>query len=144
MKNKQGITAFYLEMLVLIVVFAGVILTLTRIFVLSKEESRQAQVLTRAVRLAENAAELVGAARSQEELLAMLDENENAGPLDEGSLRARYDEDMSPKKSGEFWVDLTWEESQGLVESDITVYWMYGGEPVYTLHTAAFIGGGDP
>ena len=62
MRNKQGITAFSMEMLVLILVFTGVILTLTRMFALSKEQSTQARVLTRGVRLAENTAELLGEA----------------------------------------------------------------------------------
>ncbi len=142
MKNKQAITAFYMEMLVLIVVFLGVLLTLSRMFALSKEQSSDARVLTRAVRLAENAAELVGEARTPEELLFMLNENDNAALSADGSVRARYSRDMAPDKGGEFWVDVTWEDSSGFVRSDIIVYWMYGGEPVYTLQTAAYLGGG--
>lgn len=142
MRNKQGITAFYMEMLVLILVFIGVILMLTRMFALSKEQSSQAQVLTRAVCLAENAAELLSGADSAEELYLFLDENGNAEKFDNGTLRARYDLDMTPSSSGEFWVDMTWDEQDGLVTSEIAVYWWGEEDPVYTLRTAAYGGGG--
>ncbi len=119
MKGKHSITAFYMEMLVLIVVFVGVILTLTRMFALSKEQSSQARVLTRAVVLAENAAELVGEADGLEEIVERLGD------------------------TGEFRVELSWDESEDFVESEIQVYWLDGAEPVYTLRTGAFTGGGE-
>ena len=50
MKNKQQhITAFYMEMLVLVAVFMVVILVLTQVFALSRKQSTQAGVLTDAV-----------------------------------------------------------------------------------------------
>ena len=102
MRNKQGITAFYMEMLVLILVFTGVILTLTRMFALSKEQSTQARVLTRGVRLAENTAELLGAAESPEAFLEMLDQG-NAEES-EDAIRAWYNADMTPGRQGDFCV----------------------------------------
>lgn len=140
MRNKQGITAFYMEMLVLILVFTGVILTLTRMFALSKEQSTQARVLTRGVRLAENAAELLAAAESPEAFLEML--NQDNAQESEDAIRAWYNADMTPGRQGDFCVAVTWEEQGGLAESEIAVYWQGGAEPVYTLHTAAYLGGG--
>ncbi|MCI9116432.1 MAG: hypothetical protein HFE87_07175 [Acutalibacter sp.] len=141
MNRKQGITAFYIELLVLILVFLGVILTLTRIFAFAKEESGQAQVLTRAVCLAENAAELVGAAQSPQELLALLNQGDNAQQEADGGVRAWYSRDMQPHWDGDFCVDVSWQEEGRLVESEIAVYWQNGTEPVYTLRTGAYRGG---
>ncbi len=142
MNRKQGITAFYIELLVLILVFMGVIITLTRVFAFAKEESGQARVLTRAVCLAENAAELVGAAQSPQELLALLNLEDNAQQEADGSVRAWFNGDMQPRWDGDFCVDVSWQEEGGLVESEIAVYWQGGAEPVYTLRTGACVGGG--
>lgn len=140
-QNRQAITAFYIEMLVLILVFTGVILTLTRMFAIAKQQSGEAWVLTRAVRLAENAAELQGAAGGPEELLELLDRG-NAEKSGEGVVRAWYGDDMEPSREGDFCVAVSWKQRGGLAESVIDVYWLGGEEPVYSLSTAAFVGGG--
>ena len=49
MKKKRHITAFYMEMLVLIAVFTVTILILTKVFALAGEQSAKAQVLTNSV-----------------------------------------------------------------------------------------------
>ena len=59
MKKNGPITAFYLETLLLIVVFIGIILVLTQVFGLSRTQSREARRLTDAVILAQNGAEAV-------------------------------------------------------------------------------------
>ena len=62
MKKNGHITAFYLETLLLIVVFIGIILILTQVFGLGRVQSVEAGRLTDAVILAQNAAEAVSAA----------------------------------------------------------------------------------
>ena len=62
MKRNGHITAFYLETLMLVVVFLGIILILTRIFGIGRVQGSEAAHLSRAVTLAQNAAEAISAA----------------------------------------------------------------------------------
>ena len=78
MKRKQHITAFYLETLLMIVVFISIILVLTRVFGSARVQSVQAKELTTAVTLAQNTAEAVSASGSPQELQAILEEDENS------------------------------------------------------------------
>lgn len=141
-----NITAFYIETLVLIAAFIVVILVLARVFALAGRQSEQAQILTRAVRLAENAAEAVAASDSGEALAALLDENgnvcETAG-YGGTAYRAKYDRDMRSAPEGDFWVDVTWQPQRSgagtFVQSTVYVYWNGGEEPVYTLETAVYL-----
>jgi hypothetical protein len=128
------------ETLALIVVFIAVLLVLTRVFGMAEAESARSGVKTGAVRLAENTAEMVSAARDREGLLALLDEANNARAGQSG-VTARYGASLLPDASGNYEVSVTWEAGQdGLVNSRITV--RYGGtdEPVYTLETAVYVG----
>lgn len=131
MQGKR-ITAFYMEMLVLVAVFTGVILLLSQVFVTAKEQSAQAKVLTNAVCLAENAAGVHAAYLSVPELiLGQMDENHNAALEEDGRIRARYAADMAPDPSGPFTVKVDCRE--GVVE----VYWLEEDEPVFRLETGA-------
>ena len=143
MKTHRQVTAFYIETLLLVLVFVGIILVLTGVFSLAKRESREAELLSGAVTLSQNAAEAVSAADSEEELLALLDRDGNASLGQEG-VTARYDEDMRPDPSGALRLDVTWQpeaaEGGTLVRSRITVTCQGRAEPIYTLDTASFIG----
>ena len=57
MKVKKHITSFYIETLILVLVFVAVILTLAQVFGLAKKQSEEAKMLTAAVTVAQNAAE---------------------------------------------------------------------------------------
>lgn len=152
-EGKKHITAFYMETLALIAVFVVVILVLARVFALAGQQSRQARLLTRAVRLAENAAEAVAASDSWESLAALLKENgdvcELTGNVWEttsgvaAAYRLSYNRDMEPDKDGEFRVDVTWNPQQAgdgtFVESTVCVYWDGAAEPIYTLETAVYL-----
>lgn len=140
MRDKHKITAFYMEMLVLVLVFIGVILLLSQVFVSAKEESAQARLLTKAVRLAENAAELIAGAESREELPELLGENGSAYWAQEGVLLARYDAGLQPDPEGELGLQVSWEEEDGLCRHQLAVSWQ-DGEPVYELKTAVYRGG---
>ena len=70
--NKR-VTSFYVETLILILVFVAVILALTQVFGLAKKQSEEARLLTSAVTLAQNAAEAFSAADSAESLRALLE-----------------------------------------------------------------------
>ena len=145
--RKRHITNFYMETLVLAVVLIAVILVLTRMYAFSGQLSRRAEVLTRAVHLAENAAEAVAASDGMDTLRSLLEVNGNVEISGEGAiLQARYDEAMQPLAGGIFCVEVTWtpEEAAGesFVESTVSAYWMEEAEPVYVLETAVYLGGG--
>ena len=70
-------TSFYIETLLLILVFITVILLISQVFALGKNESGKAGMLTDAVTLAQNAAEAVSASSNVRELAELLDENGN-------------------------------------------------------------------
>ena len=136
MKKSGHITAFYVETLLLIVVFIAIILLLTQVFGLARRQSADARELTDAVALASNAAEALEAAGSPEELLALLDEAGNAVlydpadhpdltgtlPQPEGEdsagegpaasptalITARFGEDHAPDPKGVYEVRVAW------------------------------------
>ena len=138
--KKQHITGFYVETLLLIVVFIAILLVLTQIFGLSKLRSGEAERLTNAVTLAGNAAEVFAEAESPEELAALLNENGNAALMsDTAGVTARYGRDMAPDPEGSLTVEIYWlEEPDGFVEARIRVLSEGVKEPVYTLQTASY------
>ena len=122
-----------------------VILALTRVFSLSVRLSSQAEDLTSAVRLAENAAEAVAASDSPGRLAELLDENGNVKVQGDGSVLAEYDRDRKPAPGGVLRVEITWEPGEdGCVDSVITVSRAGDPQPVYTLTTAVFTGEAVP
>ena len=139
MKKNGHITAFYLETLLLIVVFIGIILILTQVFGLGRTQSVEAKRLTNSVTLAANAAEAFSAAEGPGELLALLNENGNAAVMpDTLGVAARYDADMKPDPAGELRVDVCCVvEESGLVQGHIQVFRQGADAPVYELETAA-------
>lgn len=139
--KKHHITAFYLETLLLILVFVSIILVLTDVFGLGHVQSVSAEELNTAVCLAQNAAEAVSASDSVEGLLALLDEGGNAEIMpDAAGVAARYDAAMEPDPAGVFRVEARWlPEDGGLVRSVIEVRRAERAEPVYTLNTAVYL-----
>ena len=72
MKDRRRTTAFYMEMILLVAVLTGIVLVLADVFTTAKEQSSQAKTLTTAVRLAENAAEIVAGTQDRSEMVDML------------------------------------------------------------------------
>ncbi len=148
MRNKTGKKiAFYIETLALLVVFTAVTAVLATGFLLAGKLSQKAAVLTKAVHLAENAAEMASASTSGEMLFRLLDEGNacvltEAADVSRSTYRAKYDADMAPAADGIFSLDISWmPEEDGLTKSAIAVYWDDGTEPVYTLELALYTGG---
>lgn len=144
--KRRHVTNFYMETLILVVVLVAVILVLTRVFAFSADLSSRAGRLTRAVHLAENAAEAVAASDGMDTLRMLLEENGNVQVRQEGAdsmLSAWYDEDMQPVSDGKFRVEVSWglEDAAGdFAESTVSVYWMEETEPLYVLETAVYLG----
>ena len=164
MKRKQHITAFYLETLLLIVVFISIILVLTRVFGRARVQSVEAKRLTAAVTLAQNTAEAVSASGSPQDLLDLLNEKNNAvlqsadAADDPAStvITALYDEDLQPVpeiRPGSLIVETQWgasapsdadpetidpEAGQNLVNVTIRVYSADRTTEIYSLDTAVY------
>ena len=139
--KKHQMTSFYLEALLLVVVFVAMILVLTEVFGTARVQSAAAQQLTRAVTLAANAAEAVSAAQSPEQAAALLDEGGNVR-LVNGQIEAGYRTDGSPcAEDAVLLVTVSFEpeaQNPALVTSRITVFTADGETPIYTLETAHF------
>lgn len=142
-KNRRLI---YIEILALLAVFTAVMVVLVNGFLSAGRLSREATVLSKAVHLAENAAEIALASESGEMLFGLLDENGNACALegtDDASrsvYRAKYDADMMPAPDGIFAVDVSWMPGEGgMARSTVNVYCNGGAEPVYALELAAYV-----
>ena len=133
---RKHITSFYVETLILILVFVAVILTLTQVFGMAKKQSEEAKLLTDAVTLAQNAAEAFSVSESPETLFALLDEGNAV--LDGGCVTASYDTDRTPDPDGVLTVvverssDSRWD-----AEGVIRVIRRDTGEEIYSLETAA-------
>ena len=143
MKKHGHITGFYLETLMLIVVFLVIILLLTQVFGLTQMQSTKAKRLTGAVILAQNAAEAVSASRTPEDLLALLNDDNNAFPMtDTAGVTARYDRDLNPDAEGIYRVDVTWlseEAGDGtMIHSVAEVRCDETEAPIYRLETERF------
>ena len=143
MKKHSHITGFYLETLMLIVVFVLIILVLTQVFGLAQMQSTRAKQLNGAVILAQNALEAVSASETPEELLKLLNDNDNAVLMaDTAGVTACYDSDLNPDAEGSYRVDVTWlpEETENgiLVHSVAEVRCDDAEAPVYRLETERF------
>ena len=135
MKNR--VTSFYVETLILILVFVAVILTLTQVFGMAKKQSEEAKLLTGAVTLAQNAAEAFPAAESSEALLKLLDEGGNAF-LDNDTVTASYDADMTPDPDGVLRVVVERRaDSEWTASGTIRVIRGDTGLEIYSLETVA-------
>lgn len=145
-RKKRHNTDFYIETLILTVVLLAVILVLIKVFAFSADLSGRAGRLTRAVHLAENAAEAVAAADSPEILRMLIEEDGNVQEERDGAdgtLHAWYDEEMRPASGGQFHVEVSWEpEAAGsYAESTVSVYWMEETDPLYVLETGVYLNG---
>ncbi len=125
---KKHITAFYLETLLLAAAFVGVILVLTGVFGQARAQSAQAVRLTRAVALAENAAEAVAASDSEETLRSLL-----AG---EGDVT--WSPGSVVLTDGDYVVDITWSPEGAVAGGHIAV--AFRGQEIYALDTAVCTG----
>ncbi len=134
--NKR-VTSFYVETLILIVVFVAVILALTQVFGLAKKQSEEAKLLTGAVTLAQNAAEAFSAAESAEELFTLLDEGGNAA-LEGMVVTAAYGADMKPDPNGLLRVEIErFSVSRWTAKGVIRVLRTDTGGEIYSLETTA-------
>ena len=141
--KRRHITGFYIETLVLIVIFVTVVLVLTQIFGVSRNESRSARKLTNAVTLAENAAEAVSASKDPEALVQLLNTDNNARYDEEEGVLVYYGEDLRPSADGNYLVQVGWAPQQTgsgtLVNSPISVWYGQEREPLYVLETAVYL-----
>lgn len=155
MKNKHAhITAFYLETLLMILVFVAIILMLTQVFGASRKLSMEAGYLSDAATISESVSAAVRAADDEKALLGILNgttgDSANGTPavLLKGArvptIEVRYDDDLAPAGDGAYEVTVTWEETAGTrgdyVDSEITVRRDGVEDPVLVTHTGTYTG----
>lgn len=131
MRKGQSITAFYVESLLLILVFIGILLALTQIFGLSRRESVQAKLLTNAVTLAQNAAD---------DFLS----GQYGFTREEGDDGRRYTADMAPDPDGRLSVRIHWTRQADMLEGTVSVYDDQQSEPLFSLPLAKYVGEVSP
>lgn len=154
MKNKHAhVTAFYLETLLMILVFVAVILMLTQVFGQSRKLSAEAGYLSDAATISESVSAAVRASEDEEQLLAILtlaagETKEAPARMVEGAavptVEVTFNEDLAPAADGPYTVTATWEKTEGArgdyVESEITVYRDGIEDPVLTTKTGTYTG----
>ena len=129
--NEKKDLGFRIEMILMLVIFIGVILVLTRVFSLAELQSRRADHLTDAVILASNGAEVFRSAEDEEEICAILNENGNA--VKEDKVRVYYNDELHPESSGSYCLEIGSEKEDGFINAEIAVY--YQDELIYELNT---------
>ena len=145
MKNKHAhVTAFYLETLLMILVFVAVILMLTQVFGQSRKLSAEAGYLSDAATISESVSAAVRASSDEDELFAALNWAEEKSGADVPTIEVRFGEDLMPAVDGPYHVTVTWESTEGArgdyVESEITVNRTGIDEPLLTTHTGTYTG----
>ena len=155
MKNKHAhITAFYLETLLMILVFVAIILMLTQVFGASRKLSAEAGYLSDAATISESVSAAVRASDDEEALIEIL--NGSAGDSANGTpavllngasvptIEVRYDDDLVPAGDGPYEVTVTWEKTAGTrgdyVDSEITVRRDGVEDPILVTHTGTYTG----
>ncbi len=142
MKESNRSISFYVEALMLILVFVVVLVTLARLFGASISNSQSARTLTDAVTLAQNAAEAVSASSDARELARLL-APEGGAKTDDTQVEVWYNEDLEPDDAGVYLVSATWQpgaEDPRLVHSRIRV--LRDGQQVYDLDASVYVRGG--
>ena len=136
--NRERNTGFYLEAIVILLVFILVIHTLVRVYAGSRSASQDAQRLTDAVILASNGAELVLASDTPDKLMEFLKEG---NPKQENSvITVHFDDTLELAPDGEHELVIDWQETEAdFVHAVITVY--HRGTEVYTLTTGSYLEG---
>lgn len=151
MKNKHAhVTAFYLETLLMILVFVAVILMLTQVFGGSRKLSAEAGYLSDAATISESISAAVRASGDEEELIEILNGTagtEAAALLDGAAVptvQVRFGEDLAPAADGPYEATVTWEVTAGTrgdyVDSTITIYRDGTKDPILTTKTGTYTG----
>ena len=137
MNERNHAAAFYMETIILLIVFMSVILIITNVFTVSYSQSKKAEELTSAVCLAENAAEAFLASDDIDTLYKVLDEGnvQQQGTV----LLCRYDPERTPDPDGAITVQISLEEENDYLRTEIAVSDSQSGEVIYELHTGKYV-----
>ena len=142
MKDRGHSTAFYIETLVMIMIFVVIILVLTKVFAIAKADSINAKELTNAVAMAQNTAEVIQSSESKDEFITLMDEDGNVTE-DGDTVVIRYDKDNKADSQGIYAVNVTWTpkktDAGELVTSDISVIYGDDEDSIYDMSTKVYI-----
>ena len=139
--NQKRNTGFYIEAILLLLVFVFVIRILVMVNAVSHNVSKDAQRLSDGVILASNGAELVLASESADELMELL---KDGNPRRENSvITAHFDDTLEMNPNGSLELAIDWQETgDDFVHAVITV--SEQGHEIYTLTTGTYLEGGRP
>ncbi len=145
MSDRRAVTDFYVETLMMILVFIGIMMVLTRIFVLSKAQENKARNLTRAVTIAANVAE--GLSLS-DDIEKEMNEIGLTGSLTEDTQEKKiYEGDWKwtgrdrKNQAQDYRVRITCTLDAGMAHYLIEVFHGSDKKPVYELKTEKAITG---
>ena len=130
MKKKSSLN-LGIEIVAILAVFIMSISILSKAFVSARTKSVDAAVLSDAVTLASNGADVFLSCVDEEEICRILNENGNAQLRDKVSVC--YDNDLKADASGAFRMDIITEENDGFVDARIIVY--HHDELIYEITT---------
>ena len=125
-KNNLGI-----EIILILSAFICCILILSKAFVSARMASSEASVLSDAVKLASDCADVFLACGDENEILSVLNEAGNAKK--EEAISVTYDEDLKPSAGGAFEVKIAIDEASGFATAKLSVF--YKDEQVYEIET---------
>ncbi len=120
-----------LQIIAMLSVFILAVLILSKAFIAAGERSREASKLSYAVTLASDGADVFLSAKDEEEMFAVLNEENNA--VQNKGIDVYYDDDLKADRNGSFRMEIRTKEGGGFIEADIMVY--HGDELIYSLNT---------
>ena len=135
MKKKGQITAFYIETLILILVVIGILLMLTRVLGLSRQQSVQARRLTEAVTIAQSVAEASSHCASLETFPLTLERAswDSASAGNETYSGVYLWQEGEGGRAASYRISVERSRADDMAEDLISIYPGEGGKAIYTL-----------
>lgn len=123
--------SFGIQIIMMLLVVVLSISIMVQAFAAAKVQSDEAKVLSQAITLAADGAEVVMAQKSEEKIFRVLNEKDNAILADE--IIAIYDEDLNPDQQGNLVMAIRLDPKTDFTEVLIKIY--YFDKEIYTLNT---------
>lgn len=130
--------SFGLQIILMLLTVVLSISVMVRAFVSAKVRSDEARILSDAITLASNGAEVFRSSLDENEIYRALNENNNAILADE--IIVLYNEDLEPDQNGNLVMAIALNEEKDFTKAEIKVY--YYDKEVYSLSTG--MKGGRP
>lgn len=147
--GKKRSFAFVVELFILFVIMLFVIIVITKVFVMSRNQSLYARHLTESVYIAEEVAEISMASSDMQQavnLLEGLDQTSDVSSQGQ-EIELWMDFDTEDARRDLYRVLLTWDEAPSqngtFTEGRILVFFEEEDEPIYSLDTGSYQSEGE-